>query len=62
MSRGPISIFGPIFKVEDRSEDPDLRIAEGSWRPGEGGAEEDVPEGGFLRECKFKIISGPDSL
>ena len=27
-SRGPISIFGPIFKVEDRSEDPDLRIAD----------------------------------
>ena len=29
-SRGTISIFGPIFKVEDRSEDPNLRIAEKS--------------------------------
>ena len=36
MSRGPISIFGPIFKVGSRSEDPDLRIAEGSWCPGGG--------------------------
>ena len=32
-NREPISIFGPIFKVEDRSEDPDLRITERSWRP-----------------------------
>ena len=32
-SRGPISIFGPIFEVEDRSENPDLRIAERSWWP-----------------------------
>ena len=30
-SRGSISIFGPIFKVKDRSEHPDLRIAERSW-------------------------------
>ena len=44
-NRGPISIFGPIFKVEDRSEDPDLRVAEGSWWP-EGGSEEEVPGGG----------------
>ena len=28
MSRGPISIFGPIFKVEARSEDPNIRLAE----------------------------------
>ena len=26
-SRGPILILGPISKVEDRSKDPDLRIA-----------------------------------
>ena len=31
-SRGPISIFGPIFKVEDQSKDPDLRISEKDWR------------------------------
>ena len=37
MSRRPTSIFGPIFQVEDRSEDPDLRIAEGSWWPVAGG-------------------------
>ena len=35
-SRWPISIFGPIFKVQDRSKDPDLRIAEGSWWPERG--------------------------
>ena len=26
-----------MFKVKDQSEDPDLRIAEGSWWPGEVG-------------------------
>ena len=31
VSRGPISIFGPIFKVEDRAEDGDLRRAERNW-------------------------------
>ena len=45
--RGPISIFGPIFKVEDRSEDPDLRIAERSWWPLEE-SEEEVPGGLFV--------------
>lgn len=31
-SRGPISIFEQIFKLEDRSEDPDFRIAgDGGW-------------------------------
>ena len=46
-SRGPISIFGPIFKVEDRSEDPDLRIAEGSWWPLGGGRQKKY-QGGFF--------------
>ena len=37
-SRGPISIFGPIFKVENRSEGPDLWLAERSlWLLVEGG-------------------------
>ena len=39
-SRAPISIFGSIFKVGNRSEDSDLRIAEGSRWPLEGSEEE----------------------
>ena len=31
-NRDPISIFGPIFKVENRAEDPNLRQAERTWR------------------------------
>ena len=36
--------------MEDRSEDPELRIAEGSWWPG-GGSEEEVPG-----ECSSSIL------
>ena len=41
-----ISIFGSIFKVENRSEDPNLRIAEESWCPGGGGARKKKYQGG----------------
>ena len=41
-SKEPISIFEPIFKMEDQFEDPHLRIAERSWWPLiEGGSEEE---------------------
>ena len=43
--RGPFSIFGPIFKVEHRSEDPDLRIVVAA---GEKESEEEVLGGFFV--------------
>ena len=60
-NRGPISIFGPIFKVEDRAEDPDLRIIQkpgGGWSRGGRKPIEKAQEGGrssFFRPRKSKI-------
>ena len=45
LSRGPISIFAPIFKVNDRFEDLDLRVAERSYWLEERGSKEEVPGG-----------------
>ena len=42
MGREPTSTFGSIFKVEDLSEDPNLRVADKSWC-WERGSEEEIP-------------------
>ena len=39
------TVFGSIFKVEDRPQDPYFRTAGSSWRPlVEGGSKEDVDQ------------------
>ena len=51
----------PIFKVRDSFEDPDFRILEGSWCPGRGRSEDEVPEGVlrlFFRPREWKIEGG----
>ena len=58
-SRGPNSIFGPIFKVEDRAEDPNLRIAERGWWPlVEGGVGRRRRWGGFFDLRVEKVEHG----
>ena len=47
-NRGPISIFGPIFKVGDRAEDPDLSRAERTWWPLVEAGRKKKKEGGFF--------------
>ena len=57
-NRGPISIFGPTFKVEDRSEDPDLRIVGRSWWPLVEGGSEEEESGGFFVLLVEKVEDG----